>query len=160
MKKTAAFILGLCLIAAAAFAAQPKTDKTADEKSAAGKIVADFLKSMDEKKYDAAFAQLDFEMLIKDQSKTDISKLKPKDRERQIKTYQEMIKGIFENEKKQTKFRNFSQGAFKKTGDTATLDIVNTPPKGTPGKPTVKTFKLILKNKTWKIFGFAQQPAK
>jgi len=158
MRKTALFIIGLCILASAALAAPAA--KAPDEKKAAGKVVADFLKAMDEKKYDAAFALIDFEALIKDQSKTDISKMKPKDKDMQIKTYQNMIKSIFEGEKKQTKFRNFSEGAFKKTGGVATLEIINTPPKGAPGKPVIKIFKLTNKGGSWKVYGFSQPPAK
>ena len=55
MKRAAILTIALCLIATAALAGgKPPAAKSADQKKSE-KVVSDFLTSMDQKKYDAAF---------------------------------------------------------------------------------------------------------
>ena len=161
MKHAAIITLALCFIATAALAAgKPKAPQKASDKDKASLVVADFLKAMDAKSYDKAFTFIDFDTLIKDQLKVDTATLPPGERDKKVKVYQSVIKSMFEGEKKQVKFKNFSIGAFNKAGNTATLELVNSPPKGSTEKPIVKTFKMILNNNKWLIYGIAQKPAK
>lgn len=161
MKRIILTTLLVCITACAAFAA-PKAPakKQLSDKDKAAAVVQAFLEKMDAAKYEEAYALMDFDALLLDQTKKDPSKLPQDQKDMQIKSYKTLAKNMFLSEKKQTKFRNFSIGEFKKTGDKATLELINTPPKGTPGAPTVKLFKLITAKGEWKIYGNVPQTAK
>jgi len=155
MKKYISIILaGLILLSFQSLSIS-KTEKVSDKENAQ-KVVQAFLGKMDTGKYEEAFALMDFDALILDQTKKDPSKLTAQQKDTQVKAYKNLAKNMFLSEKKQTKFRNFSFGEFKKDGNKATLELINTPPKGTAGAKTVKTFKLINTKGEWKIYGNMQ----
>jgi len=143
----------ICCVAVVSAQAQKPAGEQLSEKGKAAATVKAFLENMDTGKYEAAFAYMDFDALILDQTKKDPSKLTAEQKASQIKAYKNLAKNMFLSEKKQTKFRNFSIGTFVRTGDKATLSIINTPPKGTPGSPVEKIFKLVQVKGEWKIYG-------
>jgi hypothetical protein len=152
MKRTAVIVMMIVFGVTVSFAASPAKKQLSDKEKAQA-VVQTFLEKMDAGKYEEAYSALDFDALLLDQTKKDPSKLPPQQKETQIKAYKNLAKNMFLSEKKQTKFRNFSFGAFNKTGDKATLELINTPPKGAPGAPIVKIFKLISVKGEWRIYG-------
>jgi hypothetical protein len=160
MKRILMAMMIVCFAACAAVAAPKATAAKLSDKDIAGGVVKAFLEKMDTGKYEEAYAYMDFDALLLDQTKKDPSKLDPKQKDMQIKSYKNLAKNMFVSEKKQTKFRNFTLGEFKKTGDKATLQLINTPPKGTNGAPVVKIFKLVSIKGEWKIYGNVMQGMK
>lgn len=148
----------LCFAAGAAFAAKAPSKKLS-QKDKASLVVDAFLRLMDAGKDEEAFAHMDFDALLID-NKQDPARMTPKLKASRVKAYKNLSRNMFDTEKKKIKYRNFSIGAFKQTGGAATLELINTPPKGTAGKTYIKTFKMLQTNGAWKIYGILQQAEK
>ncbi len=162
MKKAAMVAVTFCILSCAASAlaqAQKTADVQLSDKDKATATVEAFLEYMDQEKYDEAFAYMDFDTLLAEVTRKTTAKLTDEQKAAQIKSFKDLAKNMFLTEKKKTKYRNFSVGDFVKTGDKATLSIINKPPKDSKDSPNVKIFKMVRIKDEWKIYGTVLQKA-